>query len=92
MFKPHIKPKKGIITEGDEMVKKKKDIGLKQATMGIVGGSVILGAGSSVVSGVGGSTAGLTAAAGFLPPIGATIGAGLTLRELEKLKKVGKRR
>ncbi len=72
--------------------KKESEMGLKQATIGIVGGSVILGVGSGAAVKAGGSAAGLTAAAGFLPPIGATIGAGLTLRELEKLKKVGKQR
>ena len=78
------------------MARKKKD-GLKRATLGLVGGSVILSTGSSIVGSVGGSTAasaqaGLGAAAGFLSPIGATVGAGLTVQQLRKLQKVSKRR
>ncbi len=76
------------------MARKKKDsdLGIVRASKGIVVGSAVLGFGSSVVSGVGGSTAGLTAAASFLPPISATVGAGLTLRQLERLKKASKQR
>ncbi len=81
------------------MARKKKDsdLGIARPAMGIVSGGVILGVGSSVVGGVGGSTAassqaGLGAAAGFLPPMGATVGAGLTVQQLRKLQKVSKRR
>ncbi len=78
------------------MAKKRKEIGLKQASMGLVGGAVILGAGSSVVGAIPGTTAataggGITAAASFMPVMGTALGAGLTIRELKKLQKVSKK-
>ena len=81
------------------MARKKKDsdLGIARPAMGLVGGGVILGVGSSVVGSVGDSTAasaqaGLGAAASFLPTAGTIVGADLTLRQLERLKKAGKRR
>ena len=68
------------------MAKKRKEMGLKQASMGLVGGAVILSTGSQVVSSVGGSGAGLTAAARFLPTMGTALGAGLTLQQVRKLQ------
>ena len=72
------------------MAKRKKD-GLKQATIGLVGGSVILSTGSSVVQKTGGSAAGLTAAAGFMPAMGTAMGAGMTLMQLKKLERLKRR-
>ncbi len=77
--------------------KKKEDFGIAKPAMSLVGGATILGVGGAVVTGVGGPTAGaagggLTAAASFLPPIGAAIGAGLTVQQLKKLQKTAKRK
>ena len=78
------------------MKKKKKDMGMAGPAMGMVTGGVVLGVGSQVVSGVGGSTAasaggGLVTAASFMPTMGVAIGAGLTLEQVKKLQKKGKR-
>lgn len=78
------------------MAKKRKEMGLKQATTGIVGGAVILGMGGAVVGAIPGTTAataggGITAAASFMPVMGTALGAGLTVRELRKLEKVSKK-
>ncbi len=77
--------------------KKESEMGLKQATIGIVGGSVILGAGSKAVvpfsdTIVSHAQAGFTALGSALPPIGGITGAGVVIKGLEKLKKVGKQR
>ena len=81
------------------MARKKKDseFGIAKPALALTGGAVVHGIGSSVVGGVGGSTAGaagggLVAAASFLPPIGAAIGAGLTIQQLQKLEKQVKRK
>jgi len=62
------------------------------ATGSLLGASVILGVGSTVVTRVGGSAGGLTAAASFLPPIGATIGAGFTIGQLRRLQRTKKKK
>ena len=79
------------------MARKKKDLDIAKPALALTGGAVVLGIGGSVVGGVGGSTAGaagggLVAAASFLPPIGAAIGAGLTIQQLQKLEKQVKRK
>ena len=76
------------------MAKRKKvaETGLIGPTGQLVGGAVILGAGASVATGVGGSTGGITAAASFMPVIGMGVGAGLTVRQLRKLEKQTKRK
>ena len=76
------------------MAKRKKvsDMDIIGASKGIVVSSAVLGFGGSIVSGAGGNTTGISAAASFLPPIGAAIGAGLTVRQLKKLEKLQKRR
>lgn len=79
------------------MAKKKKDSGMAKPALGLVSGVVILGAGSSMVSGIGGPTAGyagagLTSAASFMPPMGAAVGAGLTVQQLKKLQKQTKQK
>ena len=61
-------------------------------TMGLVGGAVTLGVGGSIVGAIPGTTAataggGLTAAASFMSPIGATIGGGLVVGQLRKTNK-----
>lgn len=66
-------------------------------TTGLVIGGSIFGIGAGLVAGVGGSTAasagaGITAGASFLPPIGATIGAGLTLRQIRRLEDTTRKR
>lgn len=71
--------------------------GLIEGTRGIVVGATILGVGSSVVGGIGGSTAasaqaGLGAAAGFLPVIGTAVGAGVVIRQLDNLQESTKRK
>ena len=83
--------------EVGSMAKKRKEMGLKQASMGLVGGATILGVGGAVVGAIPGTTAataggGITAAASFLPTIGVAVGAGLTLQQLRKLEKVSKKR
>ncbi len=81
------------------MAKKKKvsDLGIARPAMGLIGGGIALGLGSSIVGSVGGSTAasaqgGLTTAASFLPIAGTAVGAGLTIRQLKKLEKMQERR
>ena len=81
------------------MAKRKKvsEMGLKQATTGIVGGAVVLGVGGSVVGAIPGTTAataggGITAAASFMPTMGAAMGAGMTMQQLRKLQRVSKKR
>ena len=78
------------------MAKKRKEIGLKQASMGLVGGAVVLGAGGTVIGAIPGTTAataggGISAAAGFLPTMGTVMGAGLTVQQLRKLQKVSEK-
>ena len=77
--------------------KKREDMGMVKPAMGLVGGGVILGVGGSVVGAIPGTTAataggGLTAMASFMGPMGATVGAGLTVQQLRKLEKQTKRR
>ncbi len=79
------------------MAKKRKEMGLKQATTGLVGGAVVLGAGGVVVGAIPGTTAataagGITAAASFMPVMGTAMGVGLTVQQLRKLEKVSKKR
>ena len=74
------------------MARKRKDLGLKRPAIGLVAGATILGIGGSVAVGVGGSGAGISAAASFLPAIGATVGAGLTIGQLRKLENQRKHR
>lgn len=61
----------------DNMVGASRDI--------VVGGS-ILGIGATIVARTGGPTAGISAAASFLPVIGVTVGGGLALQQLRRLQ------
>ncbi len=72
--------------------KKTQEIGLMGASRDIVIGGSILGVGASVVARTGGSGAGISAAASFLPVMGATIGGGLALRHLQRLQGTKKRK
>lgn len=76
------------------MAKRKKtsDLGIAKPAIGLTVGGSILGLGAGVAVKAGGSGAGLSAAAGFQKPIGATIGVGLTIRQLRKLQKVRKQK
>ncbi len=76
------------------MAKRKKDsdLGIVRASKGIVVGSAVLGFGGSVVGAAGGPVGGITAAAGFLPIVGTTIGGGLVVGQLRKLNKQVKHR
>lgn len=72
--------------------KQRAEMGFKQASTGLVGGAVILGVGADVAVKAGGSGAGMGAAASFMPAMGATMGAGMTLQEVRKLQKVSKKK
>ena len=72
--------------------KKREDLGITRPAMGLVGGAAILGIGSTVAVKAGGSAAGMSAAASFLPPMGTAVGAGLTVMQLRKLEKQTKRK
>ncbi len=63
-----------------------------RASIELVKGSVILGVGSSIAIQSGGSAAGLSAAASFMPTMGVAIGGGLVVGQLRKLQKVSKRK
>ena len=64
--------------------------------IGAVGGLVALGAttgvGAQVITSTGGSAAGVAKVSGFFPAIGTAVGAGLVLREVDKLRKVVRRK
>ena len=62
--------------------KKVQDLGIISPTRDIVVGGSILGIGATLVAKTGGPTAGISAAASFLPVIGVTVGGGLALRQL----------
>ena len=72
--------------------KKREDLGFVRPSRDLVVGASILGVGATVVSRVGGPTAGISAAASFLPVIGVTVGGGLALRQLRKLQGQTKRK
>ena len=72
--------------------KKREDLGIARPAMGLVGGAAILGIGSTVAVKAGGSGAGMSAMASFMPAMGTTVGAGLTVQQLRKLEKQTKRR
>jgi len=65
---------------------------LRRDILGLTASSGTLAIGSSVVTGMGGNPAGLTTVAGFMPTMGTISGTGASLRMLNKLGKVGKRR
>ncbi len=67
---------------------RKKNNGLQRTAIGLVGASVVVGAFGGTR--VGGDV--ITPVAQFLPVAGTIAGAGLTLRQLENLKKAGRRR
>lgn len=71
---------------------KRQGIGIRTASRDIVIGGSILGIGATVVARTGGPTAGISAAASFLPAIGVTVGGGLALRQLRLLQNQDKRR
>jgi len=64
----------------------------KRNVAGIVGTSVGLGVGASVVGGLGGNTAGLTSFGRFLPVAGTLGGASLALESVKGLTQKKKRR
>jgi len=66
--------------------KKKEGLGFARPTRDLVVGASVLGIGATVVSRTGGSTAGISAAASFLPVLGVTVGGGLALRQLRRLQ------
>ena len=72
--------------------KKRDDLGFVRPAGSLVVGASVLGVGATVVSKVGGPTAGISAAASFLPVIGVTIGGGAALRQLRKLQNPRKRK
>ncbi len=74
------------------MARKKKDLGIAKPALGLTVGATILGVGAGVAVKAGGSGAGLSAAAGFLPTMGTAVGAGLTIVQLRKLEKQTKRK
>lgn len=59
---------------------------LKKQTIGLTKTGLALGIGATTVGKVSGNTSGFAAVGGFLGPIGVTIGAGATLRQVRKLK------
>lgn len=67
--------------------RKKQDLGIAQPAISMVGGATILGIGGQAAVSAGGSGAGMTVMAGYLPAMGTAIGAGLTIKQLRKLKK-----
>lgn len=71
------------------MAKRKRN-DLASAGIGMTRGAVILGIGADVSTKAGGSGAGMTTMSGYLPMIGSTYGAGMTIKQLKKLQK-GKR-
>jgi len=76
------------------MAKRKREQGLgfaRPARDLVIGGSV-LGIGATIVARTGGSAAGLSAAASFLPVVGVTVGSGLALRQLRRLQSQEKRK
>ncbi len=74
------------------MARKKKDLGIAKPALGLTVGATILGVGAGVAVKAGGSGAGLSAAAGFLPTMGTAVGAGLTIGQLRRLEKQTKRK
>lgn len=74
------------------MARRKKDLGMARPAMGLVKGGVVLGVGSSVVTAAGGSAAGMTTMAGFMPAMGVAIGGGIALQQVRRLQKQTRRR
>ena len=72
--------------------KKEQGIGFMMPTRDIVIGGSILGIGATVVAKTSGPTAGISAAASFLPVIGVTVGGGLALKQLRRLQGQEKRK
>jgi len=66
--------------------KKSREIDIVRPAGGLVVGATILGFGAQTATKAGGSGAGISAAAGFLPALGTTIGAGLTLGAVRNLE------
>ena len=75
------------------MAKRKKvsDLGIVKPAVGLTVGGSILGLGADVAVKAGGSGAGMSAMGSFMGPMGATVGAGLTVGQLKKLQKVSKK-
>ena len=63
-----------------------------RAVRGLVGTSLVLGVGSSVVEQSGGNASGLSAMSSFMPTVGTAMGAGMTLNSLKSLSKKKKGR
>lgn len=74
------------------MAKKKKELGMVKPALAMTGASVVLGVGSQVAVGSGGSAAGIGAMSGFLPIAGSAMGAGVVVGQLRKLEEAGKTR
>ena len=76
------------------MAKRKRNdsLGFRMPARDIVVGASIFGIGASVVARTGGPTAGISAAASFLPVLGTTIGSGLALQHLRRLQGRTKRK
>ena len=68
------------------------ELGFVRPARDIVVGGSILGIGATVVARTGGPTAGISAAASFLPVVGVTVGGGLALRQLRNLQGQTKRK
>ncbi len=69
------------------MVKKlRKQIG------GLIGTGIVLGVGSQVVTGVGGSASALTSVSRFMPTLGVAVGGLAVLRTLKGLNPIKKKR
>jgi len=61
-------------------------------TKGLIGAGVLLGAGSQIIGGVGGSQLPITKTAAFMPAIGTAIGATAVMRIVKNKTKKRKRR
>jgi len=64
----------------------------KKQVKDFIGANVMLGAGSQVIGGLGGSQVPITKAAGMMPAVGAAIGASSVMRIVSKKSKRRKRR
>ena len=61
---------------------------MKKKVKFLIGTGMLLGVGTVAVGKVGGSTAGLGAAASFMPTIGTLTGAGMVVEQTKKLGKI----
>jgi|TARA_Y100000310_G_scaffold229236_1_gene231655 hypothetical protein len=64
----------------------KEKLGVARPAKDMVIGASILGIGATVVTRTGGPVGGISAAASFLPILGAQVGGSVALRELRKLQ------